>query len=372
MGGLQGTRTIQPRLRSVVGRDEAIDFTRGVCIISMICAHIAGGSTLYAATHALVWVDGSMGFVFLAGVVLGMVRRRTTERFGMRTTALKTLARTRLIYAIHVLVTLLALAIGTSSVHHGSVSAETYGWPVSILRTLVLALNPPLSILGLWVVLLLVGVGALYLLGKGRHWVMLSISLAAYVAGKSAPFATGLPGQDADAAFQLEAWQFLFCIGLAIGWAWRTERMQRLLASRSTLAAALVATIVFAALAHLTIRVQVFTGVTEALLLGAFNKLDLGPGAIVFALAVAAVIYRGALFASKTRIAPALRPVGRLGSYSLDSYVISTIAAIVLPAALTYSETGPLAEVLAVAVVGVCLAWAYGRGAYKRRTLSAR
>lgn len=371
MGELR-TQTIQPRLRSAVGRDNAIDFTRGVCIISMIFAHIAGGSTLYAISHALVWVDGSMGFVFLAGVVLGMVRRRTTGRFGIKATALKTLARTRLIYIIHVLVTLLALAVGTSSVHNGSVSADTYGWPASILRTLVLALNPPLTILGLWVVLLLVGVGALALLGSGRMWMMLAISFAAYGAGKLVPFSTGLPGQDSDGAFQLGAWQFLFCLGLAIGWAWRGESVQRFVSGKVALAAAAAMVVSCTVLAHLTIRVHAFDGFIETLFLGAFNKLDLGAGAIVFALAVALLIYRVAAWAGRTRIAPALRPISTLGSYSLDSYVISTVAAIVFPAALSYDETGRIAEVLAVAVVGACLAWAYGRGAYKNRAVTAR
>jgi hypothetical protein len=367
MGDTQTTPAHPVAAHGLSGRDRAIDFTRGVCIISMICAHIAGDSGLHAVTHVLVWVDGSMGFVFLAGVVLGMVRRRTSERFGLRHTTLVTLARTRLIYVAHVLITLLALVVGTVATGSDGVSAETYGWPESILRTLVLALNPPLSILGLWVVLLLVAVPALYLLGKGYLWLMLCLSFAAYAAGKAIPFATGLPGQGSDQAFQVEAWQFLFCLGLAIGWVWREDRVQRFIASRRILAAALVFVVLAAVLAHFAVRAQIFTGLTETLLLQGFSKLDLGPAAIAFSLAVALVIYSAAKWAAGTRVAPAMRPVTLLGSYSLDSYIISTIAAITLPAALHYDQAGRLAELLAIAVVAACLAWAYGRKALKIR-----
>lgn len=352
----------------VNGRDNAIDFTRGVCIISMVCAHIAGGSDLHAVTHGLVWVDGSMGFVFLAGVVLGLVRRKTSEKYGLRNTALITLARTRLIYIAHVLITLLALGVGTLAGNSDGISANTYGWTASVFLTLVLSLNPPLSILGLWVVLLLIGVVALYMLSKGYLWLMLSLSFAAYAFGKAVPFATGLPNQGTDDAFQVDAWQFLFCLGLAIGWVWRSERMQRFLVSRTALVAAVLVVALFTILAHLTIREERFTGVTERLLLGAFNKLDLGPGAIVFALAVALMIYTATTHAAKTRLAPALKPVALLGSYSLDAYLLSTVAAIVLPVAMSYNKAGWLAQVFAVLVLLSCWVWAYVRRTRKPQT----
>lgn len=369
MGETRTTQSTALHSSKSTGRDTAIDFTRGVCIISMVIAHIAGGSTLYALSHSLIWVDGSMGFVFLAGVVLGMVRKRTTRRYGARATVVKTLQRTWMIYVIHVLVTLLALAVGTTATNNGSVSAETYGWPVSILRTLILALNPPLSILGLWVVLLLVGAAALYMLSKGQGALMLSLSLAVYAFGKVLPFGTALPGQGSDQAFQVTAWQFLFCLGLYIGWAWHTERVQAFMSSRIVLAAAAVLTVACAVLAHLTYRAGAVSGNGEAFLVDAFNKLDLGPAAIVYALAVALIIYKAARWANRTKIAPALKPVALLGSYSLDSYVISTVAAIILPAALGYPETGTLAQALSLAVICACLVWAYFRQARKRAKL---
>lgn len=288
-----------------------------------------------------------------------MVRRRTTERFGIRHTALVTLARTRLIYISHVLITLLALLVGTYMAGGNTVTADTYGWPLSILRTLVLALNPPLSILGLWVALLLIAVGALYLMGRGYVWLMLSLSFAAYAFGKAVPFGTGLPGQGELQAFQVEAWQFLFCLGLAIGWSWRTERLQLFITSRATVLWSAALIFVLTGLAHFTIRAEAFTGALDTLLRGAFNKLDLGPGAIVFSLAVALVVYTAASWAGRTRLAPSLKPIRLLGSYSLGAYVISTIAAIILPAVLQYDKTSRFAELLALAVILICWVWAY-------------
>lgn len=344
-------------------RDGSIDFVRGLCIISMICAHIAGGSTLHAVTHVLVWVDGSMGFVFLAGVVLGIARRSTTERYGVKVTVHETLKRARLIYVMHVGITLLALAVGTQAVSASTgISVETYGWPTSIFRTLVLALNPPLSILGLWVVLLIVAVGALWLLSRGYGVLMICLSLAIYAFGKATPFSTGLPGQEVGQAFEIDAWQFLFCLGLAIGWVWRNGAIQPILRRRRVLWISGVLVFGFAVLAHLTVRQEQFAGtLLEAYLLAGFNKHDLGPGAVVYGVVTAVFLYRVAQGISRTPVQLVMRPVELLGTKSLDSYVISTVAAFVLPSVLVYRMDGALAQVLTLIVISACLLWAWLR-----------
>lgn len=332
----------------------------------MICAHVAGGSTLYALTHLLVWVDGSMGFVFLAGVVLGIVRRRTTERYGFKVTMIHTLNRTRLVYVLHVGITVLALAVGTQfvSASHG-ISAETYGWPQSLLRTLVLALNPPLSILGLWVVLLLIGIGGLWLMSKGYEVFALCLSFALYATGKALSLDTGLPGQEAGQAFQVASWQFLFCLGLTIGWIWHAKSVSLVVRSNSLFVISFCVVLIGAVLAHLTIRQRQFSGLAiEAFLLAGFNKHDLGPGAIIFALATMVVLYKASAWVASTRARSVLRPVELLGAKSLDAYVISTVAAFVLPATFFYDMDGTIAQLLALAVVALCLLWAWCRQTY--------
>ena len=43
------------------------------------------GSFLDTGIHAPFWIDGAFGFVFLSGLVLGMMQRSATERTGQPT-----------------------------------------------------------------------------------------------------------------------------------------------------------------------------------------------------------------------------------------------------------------------------------------------
>src|SRR5690348_16587025 len=58
-----------------VGRDLRIDFLRGAVIVAMVVDHVGGDhSWLYALTGGnRFYVSAAEGFVFLAGVVCGMV-----------------------------------------------------------------------------------------------------------------------------------------------------------------------------------------------------------------------------------------------------------------------------------------------------------
>lgn len=83
-------------------RNVAIDVIRGLCIVRMATAHLATGSVGFRITHAAVWADGAVGFVFLSGLDPGITQRRTVERSGPRAGAAKMLRGTRLICLGHV------------------------------------------------------------------------------------------------------------------------------------------------------------------------------------------------------------------------------------------------------------------------------
>src|SRR6266508_1306131 len=66
------------------GRDYRVDLLRGFCVFAMIVDHISGSSWLYGLTGNNRWaVSAGEGFVFLSGLVLGMVYTRKMLKSGL-------------------------------------------------------------------------------------------------------------------------------------------------------------------------------------------------------------------------------------------------------------------------------------------------
>lgn len=338
-----------------------MDVVRGICIISMVIAHVAGGSLLYKLSHAAIWVDGSMGFVFLSGLVMGTMHQRRTERArAFRPSALVMLRRVRLLWILNFAITVLALLLGTfRPTREYLPSFDELGVFGSLWRAAVLALNPPLSILGMYVVLMIVAVGAVWLLYRQHSALLIGVSAVVYVVAAATGVDTALPGQGSDQAFHLAAWQFLFILGLTLGWHWDRLHLRERVLRPWVVAVSAVAVLAFTGLAHVTVRMDAFEGTAaDDVLRRAFEKLDLGPAAIVFTLAAGIVAYAAATWVLRSRVHAVVNPVVTLGKRSLDSYVISTALAMALPAVLTYSFGGVVAQLLAVGTLVVCWCWA--------------
>src|SRR4051794_34258312 len=60
-------------------RNVIIDVLRGYCILMMITSHTGTDSFVNGGLHFLRFVSGAEGFVFLSGLVLGMVYRRKLD-----------------------------------------------------------------------------------------------------------------------------------------------------------------------------------------------------------------------------------------------------------------------------------------------------
>src|SRR5205809_7987983 len=90
-----------------VGRDPRLDLLRGFCVFAMIVDHIGGTSWLYAITGGNRGpVTAAEGFVFLSGLVLGIVSRQRLRRDGLRAAVRSTLARAWTLYRLTVALTL--------------------------------------------------------------------------------------------------------------------------------------------------------------------------------------------------------------------------------------------------------------------------
>ena len=340
------------------GRERAFDLLRGLCIVSMVFAHLAAGSLLERVTHAPVWVDGAVGFVFISGLVLALVHRGTVENHGLGTALGRVLRRIRLIYVANAAITFLAIVVGTYlSAHTDMPGAHRYGWSMTLLRVLLVALNPPYSVLGLYVFLMLGALGALTLLARRRTGLLLALSVVAYLGARLAHLDTSLPGHGHVVAFHVAGWQLLFVLGMALGWHWRDGHVGRLLLQRRVQLPALVLVVALTGLAHL-VGHGVMSAAVATRLSSSFDKPTLAPGVLLFAVAILTVGYGAATWAGRSPVDRWLAPVTTIGRHSLDSYVIAMFVTIVIPAVLRFRESGWFAQALAVAVLLAAYTWA--------------
>jgi hypothetical protein len=204
-------------------RDLRLDFLRGWCIFVMLIDHMGifgTASWLYAITfNGDFYVSAAEGFVFISGVVMGLVYFKLIAKEGIGNAVPKIYSRVWKLYllavSLTVITTLLAMytplklwadrewlmytdpfemIIGALTLHWGF-----HGSSILIMYVLFLALAPAIF----------------YALSKGKTWTVLGVSTAIWVGNIfypnqfSQPFAANFP---------LASWQFLFVTGLLIGW----------------------------------------------------------------------------------------------------------------------------------------------------------
>ena len=339
-------------------RERAFDLLRGLCIVSMVFAHLADDSALDRITHAPGWVDGAVGFVFISGLVLGLVHRRTIDTSGLGTALRRVLRRLRVIYAANIAITVLALLVGTYlSAHSSMPDAHRYGWEQSLLRVLLVAVNPTYSVLGLYVFLMLGALGALSLLAGHRTALLLGLSVTIYVVVRVAHLDTSLPGHGHVVAFHVAGWQLLYVIGMVIGWHWRERRLERVLLQRRLQLPAAVVVVALSCLSH-AVGHGLLGPTASARLTAYFDKATLAPGVLVFALAALSTGYGVATRLLRSPAGRWVEPLSTIGRRSLDSYVIAMVATIVVPAVVPFPGSGWLAQGLAVAVLLAAYLWA--------------
>src|ERR671939_470974 len=77
-----------------LGRDPRLDLLRGFCVFAMIVDHVGGASWLYAVTGGNRGpITAAEGFVFLSGLVLGIVSRQRLLKAGLGGAVRSALAR---------------------------------------------------------------------------------------------------------------------------------------------------------------------------------------------------------------------------------------------------------------------------------------
>lgn len=227
-------------------RDLRVDLMRGFIILAVVFTHIELFSPYsFVSLRAVGAITGAELFVALSGVVLGMVYEPSVRALGEWATATAMWRRARRQYVTALAVILLVYLAGrlpfvdasaiTTFTDRGTgtngeaASGQVYNLYPNVDRLLdypppnyalrqffTLQMGPwVFNIMGLFVVLSVLLPLMMWLVRRGRWWVLLALSWAAYVA--DAIWHPQLISSQFDAVFPLLTWQIVFTHGLVVG-----------------------------------------------------------------------------------------------------------------------------------------------------------
>ena len=237
------------------GRDLRFDFVRGLCVLGMICNHVAGSSwaRLFSLSNGIL-ITPAEGFVFISGFVLGMVYRPRVDRGGVGAAIEKSLGRTWTLYRLTLVLTLVfglsLMGIGQPQLVGLGSNPVTFVLDVlAIHRTIYLV-----DVIMMYTFLTAAGSAALWFLARDKTAWLLSLSFALWLAYQLDPqWASGIPWTIAgNDLFHIAAWQMPFVIALTLGYH-QTAFMRWFSSARVSRAMFAIASMVFAVLVYLVV-----------------------------------------------------------------------------------------------------------------------
>ncbi|MGE3268012.1 MAG: OpgC domain-containing protein, partial [Chloroflexota bacterium] len=319
-----------------------------------------GTSWLYALTGGNTGpVTAAEGFVFLSGLVLGMVSRRRVVRDGLRAAIWATVLRARTLYLLSVVLTLafVGLTVGTNLALwvDRALLDDIPSWPALIGSILAFRFTwNGTDILVLYTLLLSAAPLAILLLARGHAWHLLGLSWTLWLAYQVAPDQAVLPWHIEHATtFPFTAWQALFVTALTLGYhreglaAW-VERLAhrpsgpgmayRLGLGVAACALVLLGVVLTVEQAHAT------TGTIPAMTaLNLFDKPSLGVGRLAAFASTALLIYLGLTLCWRPierAIGWLLIPLGQASLYAYAVHLFFILAAYNVPPYVGVVEPG--------------------------------
>jgi hypothetical protein len=205
-------------------RDSGIDSLRGLMLLGMAMNHIT--SRLQVLTdHPFGYTSSAEGFVFLSGLVAGLVYTRRRQKLGVVVATRASVARACTIYCYHIGL-FAALLIWTNAFTFlagkipGNAPQAMLDHPIqSLIAGLGLVNQPPLlDILPMYAGFMLLLPTVLAAFDAGHYRRVLAVSMAVWaltnLVSSPVPF---VHGTIQVGAFTLGAWQLLFMIGVVFG-----------------------------------------------------------------------------------------------------------------------------------------------------------
>lgn len=205
-------------------RDYRLDLLRGFLVFAMVVDHVGGRSFLTAVTgDNRFLVSAAEGFIFVSGLLMGIVYGGRIRRFGLKTGVTVVLRRAVFLYTTVSTLTLTFVAMFLFT-----------ELPLWLDRSTGLGVQRPLdALIGtvtlhysyhatdvLLIYVLLVGLApiAFYLLDTGRTRFLIAGSATLWALYQVAPGQAEMPWTVANSVFPFSAWQLLFYAGLTLGY----------------------------------------------------------------------------------------------------------------------------------------------------------
>lgn len=208
---------------AIAKRDLRLDYLRGICFFVMTINHIsdfAPTSWINAATgHGDFFITAAEGFVFISGLVMGIVYSAIVIKQGLGPAVIKALQRLVKIYYVTVGMTLFFVAIATFTPLNLWAKREwiTIKDPIQLIIssfTMHFAFHGS-SIMVMFVLFLLLPPGAFYLFTQGKAWLVVALSWGVWAINLFFPNEFSIPFQS---NFPYPAWQAIFMTGVVIGY----------------------------------------------------------------------------------------------------------------------------------------------------------
>jgi enterochelin esterase-like enzyme len=348
MSGLNSTlkRIAQLGYPPTGDRDLRLDFLRGLAVLAMVVDHFGGWSPLHILTGGnRFFTSAAEAFVFLSGLVTGLVYGRVALRDGLPVALNRLLARAATLYVLAVSLTLLGLR---TSLGGEQLDPLPLLWSVFSLHRTGYLVDVPL----LYTLLLLGAQVALLLLHQGRTVVLLALSWAVWLGYQLFPDQTGLPWPiEGNGLFHLASWQVLFFTGMVLGF--HRHRLRRVSPARQWLLLG-IASLGMAALLVLFGNPQVSAlDVQERL----FSKADVRVGRLV----ASVVVFGWAFLFTSCLWVPLERSIAWLvlpmGQHALYAYTAHVVLALGLRAALGSSAAVVDGSPALSALVQLAVVW---------------
>lgn len=195
-------------------RNVVIDLLRGICLIFMTVDHLPHTALTRLTWQPLGFVSAAEGFVFLSGLVSGLVYGKIVISQGMRLASSHVFKRLRTLYIAQVLFTTLAILAARVGLATLDVGFRP-GFPLW-LKTVALITGPSFTeILRLYIIFFLV-VPLVFLALQRGYLLLIGISSVLFWA--IAAYGLGLSALDpVHGYFDPLSWQLLFVIGICLG-----------------------------------------------------------------------------------------------------------------------------------------------------------
>ncbi len=160
-------------------RDLRFDLLRGLAVIAMVTDHVGGQeSWLYTLTGGNhFWTSAAEGFIFISGLVMGIVYPAVIARDGSGAAVQKAMRRTGTLYLLTVTLTLTTAALALRLGLHWAPQVDADTLPDFVVGVLTLHRSYYLTdVLLLYTLVIFIAAGALYLMATRRSWIVLAAS----------------------------------------------------------------------------------------------------------------------------------------------------------------------------------------------------